>query len=78
MCIAVCSKHHCLTKHVRANSAGVKFDVSICWLTLQYVKSKNCMMEFRFAAVQLNVPIILAVFGTGYEWEKSEVGVCAR
>ena len=30
-------------------------------------------MEFRFAHVILQKPIILAICGTGYQWEKTEV-----
>jgi len=30
-------------------------------------------MEFRFAAIQLRLPIIIAVVGTGNAWEKTEV-----
>lgn len=39
----------------------------------QYVKSKNCQLEFRFATITLKIPVVLAVVGTGFEWEKSEV-----
>eukprot|EP00058_Branchiostoma_floridae_P020994 XP_002606484.1 hypothetical protein BRAFLDRAFT_126447 [Branchiostoma floridae] len=41
----------------------------------EYVRSKNCQMEFRFAAVTLRLPIVLAVVGTGYQWESSECGM---
>ena len=30
-------------------------------------------MEFRFAHVTLRKPIVLAVVGTGFEWEGTEV-----
>ena len=40
---------------------------------LQYANSKNCKMEFRFAVAKLKIPTILAVVGTGYNWERSEV-----
>ena len=30
-------------------------------------------MEFRFAAIQLRLPIIIAVMGTGNTWENTEV-----
>jgi len=39
----------------------------------QYVKSHNCLMEFRFAAIQLRLPVIIAVVGTGNAWETTEV-----
>ncbi|CAH1232773.1 MFHAS1 [Branchiostoma lanceolatum] len=41
----------------------------------EYVRSKNCQMEFRFAAVTLRLPIVLAVVGTGFQWESSECGM---
>ena len=40
---------------------------------LQYATSPNCQMEFRFAHVALRKPIILAVVGTGFKWESTEV-----
>ena len=55
--------------------------VCVCFLNmlflffLKYAVSKNCMMEFRFAAIQLNLPLVLAVAGTGRTWETSEVCV---
>jgi len=45
----------------------------MCWDCFQYVKSDNCLMEFRFAATQLRLPLIIAVVGTGNAWEKTEV-----
>jgi len=30
-------------------------------------------MEFRFAAIQLRLPVIIAVVGTGNAWETTEV-----
>lgn len=30
-------------------------------------------MEFRFAVSKLKIPTVLAVVGTGYMWERSEV-----
>ncbi len=40
---------------------------------LQYALSSNCQMEFRFAHVALRKPLILAVVGTGFLWESTEV-----
>ena len=45
----------------------------VVYFILQYAKSKNCQMEMRFASVSLKVPIIIAVVGTGYKWESTEV-----
>jgi len=43
----------------------------------QYVKSDNCLMEFRFAATQLRLPLVVVVVGTGNTWETTEVlAVC--
>ena len=41
--------------------------------TFQYVKSKNCTMEFEFATVTLKLPVILCVVGTGHQWIASTV-----
>ena len=46
-----------------------------CLFFLQYVMSDNCQMEFRFAHIALKKPIILAVAGTGYKWEATEVRI---
>jgi hypothetical protein len=44
----------------------------------EYADSYNCQMEFRFAAKALNLPIIIAVYGTGHRWRSSEVGgICS-
>ena len=39
----------------------------------EYAKSKNCVMELRFATVSLKIPVIGAVVGTGFKWEATEV-----
>jgi hypothetical protein len=38
-----------------------------------YVKSKSCVLEFRFAHCSLKVPILKAVVGTGNEWKQNEI-----
>ena len=47
---------------------------NVCDAFLQYVKSKNCIMEFRYALTTLRIPVVVCVVGTGYAWERSEVG----
>lgn len=49
--------------------------VVIACVSSEYVNSKNCQMEFRFAASVLRLPIILAIVGTGNTWIKSEIGM---
>ena len=39
----------------------------------EYSRSKNCVMELRFAVVSLKIPVIVAVVGTGFKWEATEV-----
>ena len=39
----------------------------------QYVNSVNCMMELRFAVLTLNLPLVIAVVGSGRQWKYSEV-----
>ena len=41
----------------------------------EYSLSTNCQMEFRFAHVTLKMPIVLAVVGTGFKWESTEIGM---
>ncbi|EDV23062.1 uncharacterized protein TRIADDRAFT_57945 [Trichoplax adhaerens] len=43
----------------------------------EYVKSNNCIMEFRFAVTTLRLPTVLAIIGTGIKWQYSEVGMLA-
>ncbi|CAD5120949.1 DgyrCDS9499 [Dimorphilus gyrociliatus] len=49
--------------------------VVIACVSDEYVTSKNCQMEFRFAAMTLRLPIIIAVVGTGLNWMRSEIGM---
>ncbi|CAL1544121.1 unnamed protein product, partial [Lymnaea stagnalis] len=50
-----------------------KAKVMVACVSDEYANSKNCRMEFRFAVTTLKIPTILAVVGTGYNWERSEV-----
>ena len=43
-------------------------------LETQYAKSKNCMMELRFAEVTLNKPIVAVLVGQGDDYKETEVG----
>ncbi|CAD5120956.1 DgyrCDS9504 [Dimorphilus gyrociliatus] len=52
-----------------------KARIVVACVSDEYVSSKNCQMEFRFAAISLRLPIILAVVGTGKNWIKSEIGM---
>ncbi|ELT89642.1 hypothetical protein CAPTEDRAFT_187033 [Capitella teleta] len=52
--------------------ACVSDEVSIAF---NYATSPNCQMEFRFAHVALRKPIILAIVGTGFKWQSTEVGM---
>ena len=49
--------------------------VAVVCVSDEYARSKNCMMELRFAAVELGLPLVMAVMGTGGDWKKTEVGV---
>ncbi|XP_064625808.1 uncharacterized protein LOC135486696 [Lineus longissimus] len=49
--------------------------VMVACISNEYALSSNCQMEFRFAAVTLKMPIVLAVVGTGYAWESTEIGL---
>ena len=50
-----------------------KASVVIACVSDEYVKSKNCTLEFRFAHVSLKLPIVKAVMGIGNEWKKHEI-----
>ncbi|XP_041377257.1 uncharacterized protein LOC121389673 [Gigantopelta aegis] len=54
-----------------------KAKVMVSCVSNEYADSKNCRMEFRFGVSTLRIPVILAVVGTGYKWERSEVGLMA-
>ncbi|XP_025083170.1 uncharacterized protein LOC112557488 isoform X2 [Pomacea canaliculata] len=54
-----------------------KANVMIACVSNEYAESRNCRMEFRFGLSTLRIPIILAVVGTGYQWERSQVGMIA-
>ncbi|KAL8560611.1 hypothetical protein ACOMHN_062576 [Nucella lapillus] len=43
-----------------------------------YASSSNCVVEFRFFANTLKLPMILAVVGSGSKWRATEVGVLSQ
>ncbi len=47
--------------------------VVIACLSDEYVLSKNCSLEFRFAHVSLKIPIVKAIVGTSNEWKTNEI-----
>ncbi|KAK7485956.1 hypothetical protein BaRGS_00022822 [Batillaria attramentaria] len=49
--------------------------VLVACVSDEYVKSDNCMMELRFGVLNLNLPLVVCVVGTGREWKASEVGI---
>ncbi|XP_060080095.1 uncharacterized protein LOC132559485 [Ylistrum balloti] len=51
--------------------------VMVACLSDEYAVSENCCKEIRFA-IQLKLPIIVAVVGTGNTWRCSEVGFHAN
>lgn len=50
--------------------------VMVACVSDEYARSRNCQLEYRFANVILKMPTIIAVVGTGYEWERTEVRIC--
>ncbi|XP_055863720.1 uncharacterized protein LOC106053574 [Biomphalaria glabrata] len=48
--------------------------VVVC-ISDQYVLSDNCNKEFCFAVNVLQVPVVLAVVGTGDKWRTTELGI---
>ncbi|XP_069138297.1 uncharacterized protein [Argopecten irradians] len=51
--------------------------IMVAFVSDEYALSENCCKEIRFA-VQLKVPVIVAVVGTGNAWKVSEVGFHAN
>ncbi|ELU06933.1 hypothetical protein CAPTEDRAFT_226169 [Capitella teleta] len=49
--------------------------VVVACVSEEYVKSRNCQLEFRFASVTLKLPMVLAVVGQSEGWETSEIGM---
>jgi hypothetical protein len=39
----------------------------------EYAASNNCVVEFRFVAKTLKLPVVLAVVGSGHKWRGTEV-----
>ncbi|CAD5126586.1 DgyrCDS14676 [Dimorphilus gyrociliatus] len=52
-----------------------KAKIVVACVSDEYILSKNCQMEFRFASLTLRLPIILAIVGTGKNWIQSEIGM---
>ncbi|XP_021344441.1 uncharacterized protein LOC110444385, partial [Mizuhopecten yessoensis] len=51
--------------------------IMVACVSDEYALSENCCKEIRFA-VQLKLPIVVAVVGTGNAWKQSEVGFHAN
>ncbi|KAL3867198.1 hypothetical protein ACJMK2_044420, partial [Sinanodonta woodiana] len=49
--------------------------VAVVCISDEYADSSICCNEFRYASKVLELPIILAVTGTGSKWRASEIGV---
>ncbi len=47
--------------------------VIVCCFSDEYMRSKNCVLEFRFAHVSLKTPIVKAIVGTGNTWRRKEL-----
>ncbi len=47
--------------------------VVVCCFSDEYMRSKNCVLEFRFAHVSLKTPIVKAIVGTGNMWRRKEL-----
>ncbi|XP_033750666.1 uncharacterized protein LOC117334925 [Pecten maximus] len=50
--------------------------VMVACVSDEYAKSENCVKEMKFA-MQLRLPIIIAVVGTGTDWLHTEIGLLA-
>ncbi len=54
-----------------------KAKVVIACLSDEYVSSKNCALEFRFAHISLKLPMVKAIVGLGDEWKQNEIAFLA-
>ncbi|XP_023932352.1 uncharacterized protein LOC106160503, partial [Lingula anatina] len=52
-----------------------KAKVVVACVSDEYANSPNCMMELRFAMLNLRKPLVACVVGTKSEWETSEVSI---
>ena len=48
--------------------------VLVC-ISREYASSANCMMELRFAVINLRKPVIAAIVGTSDDWMQTEAGM---
>ena len=54
-------------------AVGIKQSkVVVACVSDEYALSSNCQLEFRFAH-KMRKPVVLAVVGTGFKWESTEV-----
>ncbi|KAK2167471.1 hypothetical protein LSH36_27g04002 [Paralvinella palmiformis] len=76
----------CWIDYERVGRVGLFHDIAegmkqakavVAFVSDEYVISDNCQMEFRFAHIALKKPIVLAVVGTGYKWDATEIGMLA-
>jgi leucine-rich repeat kinase 2 len=54
-----------------------KAKMVVACLSDEYVDSKNCALEFRFAHISLKLPIVKAIVGQGDEWKQNEIAFLA-
>jgi hypothetical protein len=49
--------------------------VMVAFISDEYAVSENCLAEFTFAKKSLRIPVIPVIVGTGWNWQKSKLGL---
>ncbi|XP_033743245.1 uncharacterized protein LOC117329409 isoform X2 [Pecten maximus] len=77
----------CWIDHEQMSKVGLYHDIAVglqnsrvmvACVSDEYVMSDACMMEIRFGVCTMNLPLIVAVVGTGQKWKQSEIGLLMR
>ncbi|XP_052813517.1 uncharacterized protein LOC128240741 isoform X2 [Mya arenaria] len=60
-------------------AAGIRNSkVILAFISDEYSESDNCMMELRFGILNIGLPVIAVIVGTGNQWKETEVAMLLR
>ncbi|XP_052285089.1 uncharacterized protein LOC127881358 isoform X1 [Dreissena polymorpha] len=49
--------------------------VFVAFVSDEYAESDNCLMELRFGILNMGLPVVAVIVGTGSKWKQTEVGM---
>jgi len=49
--------------------------VMVAFISDEYANSENCLAELTFARKSIRIPVIPVIVGTGWNWQKTKVGL---